>query len=56
MEKIRANIPEKYLENRDTIEGRLILAFWSQPELVDEYNLNLKYDLVNEVTLMIYNF
>ena len=34
MEKIRANIPEKYLENRDTIEGRLILAFWKQPEIV----------------------
>ena len=36
MEKIRANIPEKYLENRDTIEGRLILAFWKQPELLDD--------------------
>ena len=42
MEKIRANIPEKYLENRDTIEGRLILAFWKQPELLDEYKLNPK--------------
>lgn len=55
MEKIRANIPEKYLENRDTIEGRLILAFWKQPELLDEYKLNPKDDLVNEDSRLLYN-
>ena len=55
MEKIRDNIPEKYLENRDTIEGRLILAFWKQPELLDEYKLNPKDDLVNEDSRLLKN-
>ena len=55
MEKVRENIPAKYLENRETIEGRLILSFWKQPELLDEYKLNPKEDLVDPESRLLYS-
>ena len=40
-------VPSKYLENRETIEGRVVLSMWKNPELFMEYKIN-NNELINE--------
>ena len=46
-------VPSKYLENRETIEGRVVLSMWKNPELFMEYKIN-NNELINEDSKVLY--
>ena len=54
MRKEKNGLPQKYLANRDTLEGRVVLSYIKNTSLLDEYPLNVEEDLVLDESKMLY--
>ena len=54
MEKSINDLPKKYLENRESLEGKIVLSYYKKPELLDEYPLKTNEDLILEESRTLY--
>ena len=54
MKKDINEVPKKYLENRESLEGKVVLSYYKEPSLIDEYPLNIEEDLLLEESKILY--
>ena len=54
MEKNINEIPKKLLEGRENLEGKVVLSYYKKIDLLDDYPLNPKEDLVLEESRLLY--
>jgi replicative DNA helicase len=55
MEKNKNDLPKRYLENRDILEGKCILSYYKNTALLDEFPLNSKEDLILDESRILYD-
>ena len=54
MEKDLNILPKKYLVGRESLEGKIVLSYYKKPELLDDYPLKPKEDLLLEESRSLY--
>ena len=54
MKKEKDSLPQKYLVNRDVLEGRCVLSYYKNTSLLDEFPLNVEEDLILDESKMLY--
>ena len=46
MKKDINNIPSKFLDGREQLEGKIVLSYYKNTDLFNEYPLNVEEDLL----------
>ena len=55
MKKDINNIPSKFLDGREQLEGKIVLSYYKNTDLFNEYPLNVEEDLLLDESKLLYS-
>ena len=55
MKKYTNNIPSKFLDGREQLEGKIVLSYYKNTDLFNEYPLNVNEDLLLDESKLLYS-